>query len=1040
MAAVIGSLRADLSASIADFASGFNKAADQVKSFSDRFTKAGRAMQDFGGSMSLYVSAPLALLGASFVKAAMGAEEMQSAFGVSFGAMADDTAAWAETTGDAMGRSTYELQAAASAFNGLFKAGGPATEQAKEMSKTFTVLAQDLSSFFDMSPEEALDRLRSGLSGEAEPLRRFNVYLTEGAVKAEAYAMGIAKAGAELTEQQKIQARASLILKGTAEAQGDVIRTSGSATNQVRAMTSQWNELSVTMGQKILPLFTPVVAALGRMVEGFAGLPGPVQNAILVIGGLAIVAGPVLVALGAIVSAIGTLAPLVAGAAAGVAAAGAGLAAAFAPVILPIVAAIAAAVLVFVLFRDTIVENAAIVRDAFQNTLGGPLAALFADVRKMVSDFGAMFAQVMRGPVGDGLRYAKGLLEDFSAIMTRVWSEVVVRVLNAFVQVFRGVVNQIGAAVRLVTAVLTGDWKGAWEAAKDIVANVVDTMLNVLDALFPGAKAAVLNMVGGIRAVFTDMLAPLFGWIGDRAQDVADRFGGAFRAAVDWARSLYNGVRGWIADKLGPLLDWARDRLRDLRRAFGALADESRAPAAIARTGGRAPAAAPAAAAAPPPAAPAAPTAPGGGGGGRGGGGAADAARDYAQALAQLKEKLDPVSAAMAAYRESLAVAARGGVDMTAATNLLAREAVDAAGGWAVLKDRLDTLPPAVAAAARAMRMEAIQADVQAIADMANPLAAAVRQYNEAVALAVEGGLKLADVESSIAARAFEAAGGLDVWRNSLDQLPPALRAAADAAVAAETGQYREDLARTGEQLRLNYDAQYAYNEEMKRLNELLREGAISQEVFAAAAADAQESYRQHLADTNPAIRAQQDAVDAVVGSLGDVMDGTKSWSDAWKDLVKELLKILVIEPILKRIKEAMNGMGQTGGAPGGGGGAGGWIQAGLQIASAVFGGARENGGPVVPGRVYMVGEAGPEPFIPKTSGTILPHGSLGDGGPVAPNITVYASDALTTAWIKSAVQQAYVSAVRDGAEAAVGIARQVIPEEMMRQNANRFV
>lgn len=1048
MAAVIGSLRADLSASIADFASGFNKAADQVKGFSDRFKKAGAAMQNFGGQMSLYVSAPLALLGASFVKAAMGAEEMQSAFGVSFGAMADDTAAWAETTGDALGRSTYELQAAATAFNGLFKAGGPATEQATKMAKEFTVLAQDLSSFFDMEPGEALDRLRSGLSGEAEPLRRFNVYLTEGSVKAEAYAMGIAAAGAELTEQQKIQARASLIMKGTAEAQGDVLRTSDSATNQIRALKSQWDELSVTLGTKILPLFTPVVAFLGRMVESFSGLSGPMQNAILIFGGIAIVAGPVIVALGAIVSAIGVLGTAWASASLGLStmlgsAGFAGLLATLGPIAL----AVAAVAAVFYVFRESIMSNLGTVWATLKETLGPPLAALFATVRETVASLGQTFQQVSRGPVGQGLRAMMDLFADFSAIVARVFGEVVGRVLAAFVQVFSGVVRQIGLAVKLVGALLSGDFAGAWQAAKDMVANVVDTLLNVIDSLFPGAKAALVSMFNGMRDVFNNMVAPLFRWVSDRAGEVATRFGQAFASAVNFARDLYNGVRTWVADRLGPLIKWAADRINELRGAFGALADEARAPGggAVRRTSGpavAAPAPAPTTRETAPP--PAAAGAGAGGGRGRSGGGAneaATAARNYAQALAALKEKLDPVSAAMAAYRENMAVATRGGLDLNSATNLLAREAVSAAGGWAVLKDRLDDLPPAVRAAAQAMRMEAIAADVQQIADMANPLAAAVREYNAAVALAVEGGLNLADVESSIGARAFEAAGGLAVWKDKLDQLPPALRAAAQAALDADGAEYRAGLMKTGEQLRLNYDAQHAYNEEVRSLRELLDAGAISQEVFAAAMADAQVSFQRHLAATNPAIAAQHDAIDAVVDSLGSVIDGTSSWQDAWQGLMKELLKIIVIEPMLARLRDTMKSIGSGGGKGGGGGGGGGWLSAAMNIGAQLFkfGGAREKGGPVVPGRVYMVGEAGPEPFIPKTSGTILPNSALNGGGG-GTNITVYAPDAVTRQWIESSVDRAYRAAVRDGAQAGAAIAQQAIPDEIMRDNANRFV
>lgn len=47
---------------------------------------------------------------------------------------------------------------------------------------------------------------------------------------------------------------------------------------------------------------------------------------------------------------------------------------------------------------------------------------------------------------------------------------------------------------------------------------------------------------------------------------------------------------------------------------------------------------------------------------------------------------------------------------------------------------------------------------------------------------------------------------------------------------------------------------------------------------------------------------------------------------------------------------------------------------------SALFGGARASGGPVESGKAYLVGENGPEPFIPSTSGTIIPNDAFGGG------------------------------------------------------------
>jgi hypothetical protein len=73
-----------------------------------------------------------------------------------------------------------------------------------------------------------------------------------------------------------------------------------------------------------------------------------------------------------------------------------------------------------------------------------------------------------------------------------------------------------------------------------------------------------------------------------------------------------------------------------------------------------------------------------------------------------------------------------------------------------------------------------------------------------------------------------------------------------------------------------------------------------------------------------------------------------------------------------------------------------------LGLASSLFGGgggaaaAKQHGGPVFPGQAYLVGESGPEPFIPKQAGHIIPNAALsGIGGqPVTVNMTIMTPDA----------------------------------------------
>lgn len=227
------------------------------------FKKAGAAIVALG-------AADMALsFGKASVQAAIDAEEMQSAFNVVFGNMAADVRAWAEETGNALGRSTQEIQRGALAFQELFgKALDPA--QAAEMSKQFAVLTQDLASFKNLSNEVAQQKLFSGLIGEAEPLRAVGVFLSEAAVQAKAAELGLRGVNGVLTDQEKIVARAAIIQEQLAAAQGDVERTGGSAANQIKTMNAAVEELQVAIGTKLLPAFTPLISAVAQFITMLA--------------------------------------------------------------------------------------------------------------------------------------------------------------------------------------------------------------------------------------------------------------------------------------------------------------------------------------------------------------------------------------------------------------------------------------------------------------------------------------------------------------------------------------------------------------------------------------------------------------------------------------------------------------------------------------------------------------------------------------------------------------------------------------------------
>ncbi|EKU76452.1 MULTISPECIES: hypothetical protein [Sphingobium] len=74
--------------------------------------------------------------------------------------------------------------------------------------------------------------------------------------------------------------------------------------------------------------------------------------------------------------------------------------------------------------------------------------------------------------------------------------------------------------------------------------------------------------------------------------------------------------------------------------------------------------------------------------------------------------------------------------------------------------------------------------------------------------------------------------------------------------------------------------------------------------------------------------------------------------------------------------------------AVGGSSDSGGLVQLGASLLTSALGlPGRATGGPVAPGRAYMVGERGPELFVPTASGQVVPGG--GGGRDVRVNIAV---------------------------------------------------
>lgn len=199
------------------------------------------------------------------IKQASDFGETVSKFNIVFGENAKAMREWAEEYGAAIGRSKKEMLDFMSTSQGFLVPMGLDEAQAAKMSQVLTQLSFDLGSFHNIADDEAFEKLRAGLSGEAEPLKVLGVVLNEAAMKAELLKHGLEPSTA--TEAQKVMARYNIILASTAMAQGDAERTSDSFANKVKALQASWDDFLVVIGEKAIPYAAMLVDWLTKLVR-----------------------------------------------------------------------------------------------------------------------------------------------------------------------------------------------------------------------------------------------------------------------------------------------------------------------------------------------------------------------------------------------------------------------------------------------------------------------------------------------------------------------------------------------------------------------------------------------------------------------------------------------------------------------------------------------------------------------------------------------------------------------------------------------------
>ena len=208
-------------------------------------------------------------------------QEDLNLFTVALGQYAAEAQNYAEKVSDVMGIDPAQWLRNQGVFNTLLTGFGDTAERAQLMSQNLTQLGYDISSFFNISIEDAMQKLQSGISGELEPLRRLGYDLSQARLEQTALNLGIKESVANMTQAEKAELRSYAIMTQVTTAQGDMARTLEAPANQLRILQAQLTQAARAIGNifipalnAILPYAIAVVQVIREIANALANLAG----------------------------------------------------------------------------------------------------------------------------------------------------------------------------------------------------------------------------------------------------------------------------------------------------------------------------------------------------------------------------------------------------------------------------------------------------------------------------------------------------------------------------------------------------------------------------------------------------------------------------------------------------------------------------------------------------------------------------------------------------------------------------------------------
>lgn len=244
-----------------------------ISSMTASVNKFGSTLKKMAGFVTAaFGIAAIVQFGKESVKLASDIEEVQNVIDVTFGKGAAQIEEFAQSAAAAFGLSELSAKQYTGTMGAMLKSSGLLTKDAQEMSVALTGLAGDIASFYNLDANTAFEKIRSGISGETEPLRQLGINMSVANLEAYALTQGITKSYNAMSQAEQVMLRYNYLLNVTTDAQGDFARTSGSFANQVRILQLNFDQLRISLGNGLIPIAQAVLPSINAVIAGLTKL------------------------------------------------------------------------------------------------------------------------------------------------------------------------------------------------------------------------------------------------------------------------------------------------------------------------------------------------------------------------------------------------------------------------------------------------------------------------------------------------------------------------------------------------------------------------------------------------------------------------------------------------------------------------------------------------------------------------------------------------------------------------------------------------